>query len=451
MRLGESDLAQLLVAVGLLLVVTRLVGGLFVRRRQSAVIGEIVSGLLLGSLALGALAPELKEQLLPTTSPVGPALGAVYHLGLVALMFAAGVELRVRLERDERVTAFAIATAGMAVPFLLGLGAFLLIDPATIAGVERHDASLALVFAAGIAVTSIPIISRVLRDLGLSHTTFARTVIAAAIVDDILLYGVVGIAVGLAGAGDPGFGLTAALGLDPASAWAVLYHTLTAPLVLASASVVAASRRAAPLLERIAGDVVAQLVLIFAIVVLCLLLNVPPLFGGLIAGVALARNGEPTEATRELMRNGLALLAPVYFAIVGLRVDLTGFDVSFFALFFAFAIAVKAVGVFAGARLASQPVVAARTFAIAMSARGGPGIVLASLAYDAGIINRMFFSSLVGLAVISTLGASWWLGRAARAGTVFADARPAPELSRRQETGADDGAAVSAPAGIQPG
>jgi Kef-type K+ transport system membrane component KefB len=445
-RLGEADLARLLIAVGLLLLAARTVGSLFARHRQPAVIGEILAGILLGPLALAWLAPGVTARLLPASAPVGPAVGGAYHLGVIALMFAVGVELRIRLRREERVTAVAIATAGMAVPFLLGVLAFAFVGPSLIGGPAHSDVALALVFGAGIAVTSIPIISRILRDLGLSTTPFARTVIAAAIVDDVVLYAVLGIAVGLARPGGGGFGLASAMHVDASSWQGILYYVASAPLVLAAGFALAASRRAAPLLDRVRADVAAQLVFVFAVVVGCLLLDVHPLFGGLVAGVIMGNRGEPSPATRDLARYGLVLLAPIYFAIVGLRVDLThGFDLPFFLAFLAFAIAIKAVGVYAGARLAHKPPAIARAFTVTMSARGGPGIVLASLAFDAGIINRMFFSSLVGMTILTTLFAGWWLGRAAaRAGGLFGapEGLALGEISQRQE--------ISAPAGMSP-
>jgi Kef-type K+ transport system membrane component KefB len=324
----------------------------------------------------------------------------------------------------------------MAIPFLFGVLAFAFVDHSLISGTAHSDVALALVSGAGIAVTSIPIISRILRDLGLSTTPFARTAIAAAIVDDVVLYAVLGIAVDLARPGGGGFGLVSALHIAASTWQGILYYVVSAPLVLVAGFALAASPRAAPLLDRIRADVAAQLVFVFAIVVGCLLLDVHPLFGGLVAGVVMGNRGEPSPATRDLARYGLLLLAPVYFAIVGLRVDLThGFDASFFAAFLAFAIAIKAVGVYAGARLAGKPPAVARAFTVTMSARGGPGIVLASLAFDASIINRMFFSSLVGLTILTTLFAGWWLGRAARTGAIFGapEGHARGEISQRQE------------------
>ena len=76
----------------------------------------------------------------------------------------------------------------------------------------------------------------------------------------------------------------------------------------------------------------------------------------------------------------------MYFALVGIRLDLsTGFDVLFFLALLAYASALKSASVYVGARWAGERPVGARNLAAALNCRGGPGIVLASLAYDAGI------------------------------------------------------------------
>ena len=107
---------------------------------------------------------------------------------------------------------------------------------------------------------------------------------------------------------------------------------------------------------------------------------------------------------------------PVYFAIVGLRLDLIhAFDPLFFVAFLAFACAVKAASVYLGGRLAGQTRAGAGNLAVAMNARGGPGIVLASVAFDAAIISEEFYVSLVMLAIVTSLLAGTWLERMVKA------------------------------------
>jgi Kef-type K+ transport system membrane component KefB len=105
---------------------------------------------------------------------------------------------------------------------------------------------------------------------------------------------------------------------------------------------------------------------------------------------------------------------PVYFAIIGIQLDLIHhFDVLFFLGFLAFACVAKAASVYLGARLSRENRFVSASLAIAMNARGGPGIVLASTGYAAGIINETFFVSLVMLSVVTSLLAGSWLERVA--------------------------------------
>ena len=86
------------------------------------------------------------------------------------------------------------------------------------------------------------------------------------------------------------------------------------------------------------------------------------------------------------------------------------------ALALGFACTAKAVSVYLGGRLARESHRGALNLAVALNARGGPGIVLASVAFDAGIINARFYATLVLLAIVTSLAAGAWLERAMRSG-----------------------------------
>src|ERR1017187_6911404 len=116
------DLARLLIALAVLLVAAHGVGALFARFGQPPAIGEIVGGLLLGPSALGAALPEVQHWIFPATGSSAAALGAVYQLGLLLLMFAAGAEMRRLLQRNAVRTGGLIAAFGLVLPFAAGLG-----------------------------------------------------------------------------------------------------------------------------------------------------------------------------------------------------------------------------------------------------------------------------------------------------------------------------------------
>ena len=119
------------------------------------------------------------------------------------------------------------------------------------------------------------------------------------------------------------------------------------------------------------------------------MLGLEAFFGALVAGIVVgSTEREPSEATMAVASFSLAFFIPVYFAMIGLGLDLIhGFSVVFFVGSCVAACAIKAASVFAGARLAGETTLSSVNLAVAMNARGGPGIVVASTAFAAGIIE----------------------------------------------------------------
>src|SRR4029077_11863379 len=95
--------------------------------------------------------------------------------------------------------------------------------PAALIGPADHSAALGLVFTAALAVTSIPVISRIMMDLGLLSTPFARVVLGAAVIEDVVLFRVLGVAVGLTRSSAEGSGLASLLGIEAGSAAGATY------------------------------------------------------------------------------------------------------------------------------------------------------------------------------------------------------------------------------------
>ncbi len=426
MSLATSDVARLLAALTVLLVAAHGLGALFARFRQPRVIGEILGGLLLGPTALGAWVPQAHDWLFPKDGPTAPVLGAIYQLGLLLLMYCSGSEVRTWIKRREARTAGFILGFGTLLPFLAGLAALAVIDESRFFGPSGNARSFLLVFAIAMAVTSIPVISRIMFDLGLLGTPFSRIVLGVAVVEDIVLYVVLAVALGIAA--QPGsalFGLPGALGLGPGSVGDLIYHAIATVTVLGLFLSVgrpvyraAARSRFNPIRQR--SPIAFQLIFMLAACCGCVLLGIQPFFGAFVAGIAAGsatREPDPVEegARVAVTQFAFAFFIPVYFAMVGLQLDLLhGFDPLFFLAYLAFACTVKTVSVYAGARLSGRRPAASVNLAVAMNARGGPGIVLASVALGAGIIDQSFYAVLVLLAIVTSLLAGSWLGRVPR-------------------------------------
>jgi Kef-type K+ transport system membrane component KefB len=441
--LTTAEVARVVLALGLLLIAAHACGQLFARFRQPPVIGEILGGLMLGPTIFGALLPGLQAQVFPDDGASAPVLGAIYQLGLFLLMFVAGAELRSVFHRGERKTATYLMLGGTLLPFIAGVALLQVIDLNGFQGPAGSETAFLLVVGVAVAVTSIPVISRIMLDLGILQTAFARIVLTTAVIEDIALYVVLAVALGLVSQdkGDE-FGLAAILNLEPSSSVSMAYYVVVSLaffwclLWLGPKLFRRLSRSPYNPVQR-RNPIAFQLAFMFALTGLALFAGITPLFGAFVAGMVIGVLGDEQDEARDaIKRFAFAFFVPIYFAIVGLRLDLIhDFNALLFVGFIAFACIVKMLSAYAGARLAGQNRSGATNLAVAMNARGGPGIVLASVAFDARIINEEFFVTLVLLSVVTSLAAGSWLERVIKSGRPLLGVEPAKP---RFETRPDD-------------
>ncbi|GAA1311334.1 cation:proton antiporter [Planotetraspora silvatica] len=424
MSLSTADVTHVLIALTLLLVAAHACGQLFTRMRQPAVIGEIIGGLLLGPTLLGAVAPGFANWVFGSSKVTTSVLGAMYQIGLLLLMFLVGAELQLRATRRERRKVALITGIGLAVPFAIGIGVAGVLSTKHYSGPHGTPLTIGLIFGIAVAVTSIPVISRILMDLDILETAFARVVLTVAVLEDVALYVVLALVLGLANTGGQGvFGLWSLGDTDDVPLTA-LYYVL-ASLAFLAVALVGGARTVFSLansrfnLVELRNPAAFRLLVLFVAVLACTGLGINPIFGALLAGIACSRADGGDRATSEtwvsLKQFAQAFFIPVYFAIVGLKLDLLhNIDLLFLVWFFTLACVTKAASVWVAARLAGEDSKSAVQLAVAMNARGGPGIVLATVTFGAGIINEKFFTILVLLSIVTSQIAGYWLDRTFR-------------------------------------
>ncbi|MEG3628460.1 cation:proton antiporter [Streptomyces poriticola] len=432
--MSQIDLFRVLAALALLLAAAHGMGRIFARFRQPPVIGEILGGLLLGPTVLGQLLPRAENWLFPAEGPVasGPAL--VYQLGMLLLMFTAGVEMRTVFSRRDGRSVAVIALAGMVVPFGLGLLAVSVIDTEDLLGPADNVSALTMVLACAIAVTSIPVISRIMLDLGIIRTRFARVVLSVAVVEDVVLNVILSVALGMvAGGGEGGFGLAHTVGITSANASAA-YHSVASVAFFGLMTLLAVVLRRRPggtagAADHPLGTVAVRMAVLLAVAASCVFLGVAPMFGAFVVGLmsGLAGRGSQSEPLGQLRGFAAGFFIPVYFAMVGLKLDLVhSFDLWFTVGFILVACLAKAASAYVGARLSNRSKAESLDLAVALNARGGPGIVLATVSFEAGIVNASLFTTLVLTAIVTSQIAGWWLERAVSRGAFAADRALAP-------------------------
>src|SRR6476660_7828590 len=195
----SSAIGPLILYIAFQLTAAHLLGYLFARLRQPRVIGEILAGCILGPFVLGKWTAYTHFLQLDVAAPQKKAaLDLIYYLGLLMLMFLSGAETTALVQRHERKQISWLASVGTALPFFITLALGSVLPLGWFMGVRSNHTSLLLVIGIAVAVTSIPVISRIFFDLKILHTRFARVVLGVAVLEDIVLWAVLAVATAIA-------------------------------------------------------------------------------------------------------------------------------------------------------------------------------------------------------------------------------------------------------------
>lgn len=407
--MSNSDLTSILLILLLLVGFAQLLGYLFVKLRQPKVVGEILAGVVLGPALLGQL--PVGAKLLETAQHESNILNFIYWMGLLLLMFLSGAETRNLFTREERREVSWLVIVGTGIPFVLGLilGPWL-IHPA-LAGPNGNRISLIIILAVGVAVTSVPVVSKIFADLKILHTRFARLVLGVAVLEDIVLWLALAIATALAGKA----------ALNPKQ---MLYHVVSTVVFFGLGLTIVP--RIIKRINKSRFNVFAQqspvayaLAVLLAYCVVAGALDVSLVFAAFLAGFAVVHKKRRlfSEALDAIGKVSFAFFIPVYFSIVGLKLDLVrGFSLWMVAAFILGSCLIKILSVSFAGQFAGFRKLDLVNLAITTNARGGPGIVLASVAFDAGIISPQFYTTLILAAVLTSQAAGAWLDYVLRKG-----------------------------------
>jgi len=403
-----DPVATVVLALAVLLGVAKLGGHLAVQLGQPAVLGELVAGVALGSfdlLGIGwfrAIEGDATVEILA-------------RLGVVILLFEVGLESTVRDMLKVGWTSVLVAVLGVLAPFVLGwsVSAWMLPD---------KSAYVHAFLGATLTATSVGITARVLQDLHRSQSPEARVILGAAVIDDVLGLVILAVVAGAIGAADRGGSLSYAdVGSTVGKAVVFLFGALILGLYL--------SPRVFRLASHLSGQgvlLVTALVFCFVLAYLAAVIGLAPIVGAYAAGLILedahfrpfADRGE--QQLEHLVHPLSTFLVPVFFVMMGMRVDLTAFarvDVLGLAalLIVAAMIGKQACAIGAVGRKLDQ-----LSIGIGMMPRGEVGLIFANIGLGLSIggqpiVDQAIFSAVVIMVIVTTMATppllKWSLAR----------------------------------------
>ena len=335
----------LLCEIGLLLILAFLLGRLATRLRMPAIVGELCAGVLAGPSVLAHLAPSASAWLLPHDPAQIHLLDAVAQVGLLLLVGITGIQIDLGLIRRRAGTAVVTGISGLLIPLAAGFGLALLL-PASLIPAHASRTTFALFIGVAIGVSALPVIAKTLTDLRLLHRDIGQLILCAVTVDDTLGWVLLALVSALAAGHLAATGVGRLLG---GLALVIVVAVACRPLMRAGLR--AAAARPEP------GPLIATLVILIILASAgTQALGLEAVFGAFICGIAISSCGVVEPARLAPLRVPvLSVLAPLYFATAGLRMNLTALARPSVLLgglaVLAVAIVAKFAGAYAGARL----------------------------------------------------------------------------------------------------
>jgi Kef-type K+ transport system membrane component KefB len=392
------SLSILLGQVAVVIATARIFGILMRCIGQPQVIGEMISGLVLGPSLLGWAWPAGYECLFPG----GVArLNSLSQIGLVLFMFLVGLELDLKHVRARFRQILVVSHAGMALPILgAGILAPFLYHDYVPAG--KTFIEFALFFACAMSVTAFPVLVRILAERGLTASNLGITSIACASMADVTAWGILAVVVALErGAGNVSV---------------IFWHIVVGAAAYIGVMFLAVRPALAFLWRRAAARDGVLNSNEFSLIILVILisslytewLDIHGIFGAFVAGVIMPRDERLQSAIRTRFEDILVLLLlPLFFAFTGLRTNIglltTPQDWWFMGLIIVVAVTGKLGGSAVAARATGVGWRESTALGVLMNSRGLMELVLLTIGLQDGVITPALFTMMVIMAVVTTM------------------------------------------------
>lgn len=366
-----DDIGRVILDILVVLIAAKVGGEITERLGQPAVLGELALGMLVGPSVLGWIHPT-------------PVLEALAQLGAILLLFEVGLETDLAGVLRVGPAAVRVALVGVVLPFGLGF---------LVAAALGHPGTTGVFLGATLTATSVGVTARVLSDLRKLDTDEGRTVLGAAVVDDVIGLLILASVSGMAAGG--GF---SALSIVRIASVAVGF--LVASLVLGL-------KLSPPMFRFLSSRLRVRGILITAAFSFCLVLayladalGLAPIVGAFGAGILLARTDQHQEI-REKLTPLADIFIPIFFLSMGIQIRLSSLTKPGLMALIASLTAVGVVGKMA-AGWGAPPSMSRAAIGVGMIPRGEVGLIFASFGLTSGILSPDLYSALLVVIALTT-------------------------------------------------
>lgn len=376
---------ELLKDLTLILLATTVVGHYCTRIGIPAVIGQLLVGVLVGPALLGWIT-------------LSHSLESFAEIGVIILMFIAGLESDLQLLKRYLKPSVLVALMGVLIPVI---GTY-------VVGMLYHLGTTESLFISVIfAATSVSISVEVLKEMNALNSQEGTTILGAAVVDDVLAVIILSVLVSTTGT---------AVGESAAQSSSLLLTTIEQVIYFAAIYFVV--RWLAPYMAKIGdrlmipmGPTLMAIILCFGMAYVAELVGLSDVVGAFFAGIAISQTSARSAVDRHIEPVGYALFIPVFFVSIGLNMDFNGLgkQLGFIIVLTVVAVLTKLVGAGSGAKLAGFSWGSSTAVGAGMVSRGEMALIIAQIGYQAKLMSPVRYSAIVAAIIVATLLAPFLL------------------------------------------
>lgn len=391
-RLDSFEVMIFLLQISLILISGKLLGSFFKKLGQPPVIGEILAGILIGPTVFAKILPNLFGELFLESKGADLALDGLLGISVLFLMFNVGMEINLNSLAAQGKKVLVSGALGILVPLAMGFGLGWTLYPYV--DVKIAQPVFALFLGSVMSISALPVIAKILSDLKMLKTEFGSLVMGATTINDLAGWLLFTVTLGLAGGEGSNLSLT-----------------LAGSAILAFATIFILPRILFYIISKFntTGNFSFSLGLVlglmFIIAIISEYVGIHSVFGAFLTGIAVAKTKHfPSNIKHSIEEFTGVFFSTLFFTSIGLKADFA----SNFNLILVFLIVLVACfsKLFSGivsswfTDLRMQESVC---LGFALIARGGMGIIVASIAFKAGVVSMSLFSALIVMAVLTSI------------------------------------------------
>ena len=393
--MGEEDFIHVLISLAILLFAAKIFAEIFHKFKLPVVLGELLAGIIVSPFAFGSI-PLFDGKPLVILNETVLQIGEISG---IVILFIAGLAITPKEFLRGGAASFTVGACGVVVPFFVGYYVFIFFGIGALQSV---------LVATALTATSIAISIRVLTELGKMQTKEAKLILGAAIVDDILAIAVLSVVTTMVQTGNMTPNVVDITFL-------ILKILAVFVALLVGAILLVPKMLHAEKLWRSRGSIEGIVTAsFFGASAIAAIVGLSPIVGAFAVGMAVASTkiiGRVEEYVEKLE----IIFAPLFFAIIGAQVNLTG--VNLYVLFLtsivvAVAIGTKLVGCGLPARIFLKDGSKAMRVGIGMISRGEVGLIVAGIGVTSGALSSNIYTTVIIMVAVTTMITPIWLKKA---------------------------------------